>query len=54
MRIAIIGTGYVGLVDEPLVRGLGIAELPARKEAVLRLAVRLTPAAEIERIKQKQ
>ena len=32
------------------IRGLGIAELPIEREAPLRLAVRLTPAAEIERL----
>lgn len=32
------------------IRGLGIAELSPQAEAVLRLAVRLTPAAEIERL----
>lgn len=32
------------------IRGLGIAELPAAREAPLRLAVRLTPSAEIERL----
>lgn len=32
------------------IRGLGIADLQARPEAALRLAVRLTPAAEIERL----
>ena len=32
------------------IRGLGIAELPVVAETRLRLAVRLTPAAEIERL----
>jgi HPr kinase/phosphorylase len=32
------------------IRGLGIAALPVMGEAALRLAVRLTPAAEIERL----
>jgi HPr kinase/phosphorylase len=32
------------------IRGLGIVELAARAEANLRLAVRLTPAAEIDRL----
>ncbi len=32
------------------IRGIGIVELAAGGEAVLRLAVRLTPAAEIERL----
>ena len=32
------------------IRGLGIAELPVVAETHLRLAVRLTPAAEIERL----
>jgi len=32
------------------IRGLGIAELPVDPETRLRLAVRLTPAAEIERL----
>lgn len=32
------------------IRGLGIAELPIEREVPLRLAVRLTPAVEIERL----
>jgi serine kinase of HPr protein (carbohydrate metabolism regulator) len=32
------------------IRGLGIVELAARPDVMLRLAVRLTPAAEIERL----
>ena len=32
------------------IRGLGIADVSARAEAALRLAVRLTPRAEIERL----
>lgn len=32
------------------IRGLGIAELPIERDVPLRLAVRLTPAAEIERL----
>lgn len=32
------------------IRGLGIAELPVAHDVSLRLAVRLTPAAEIERL----
>jgi serine kinase of HPr protein (carbohydrate metabolism regulator) len=32
------------------IRGLGIVELETAREAVLQLAVRLTPAAEIERL----
>ncbi|MFN4140783.1 HPr kinase/phosphorylase [Aestuariivirga sp.] len=47
---ALIASAPAALSGKLEIRGLGIAELPARKEAVLRLAVRLTPAAEIERM----
>jgi serine kinase of HPr protein (carbohydrate metabolism regulator) len=32
------------------IRGLGIVDIPARPNVALRLAVRLTPAEEIERL----
>lgn len=40
-----------GLIE---VRGLGIVELPHEVEAVLRLVVRLVPAAEVERMPEPE
>jgi serine kinase of HPr protein (carbohydrate metabolism regulator) len=45
--IATAPAALAGLLE---IRGLGLARLPALSEVVLRLAVRLTPAAEIERL----
>lgn len=45
--IATAPAALAGLLE---IRGLGLARLPALPEVVLRLAVRLTPAAEIERL----
>ena len=47
---ALIATAPPALKGKLEIRGLGIAELAVAKEARLRLAVRLTPASEIERL----
>lgn len=47
---ALIASAPLALKGKLEIRGLGIAELPVEAEARLRLAVRLTPAAEIERL----
>lgn len=46
----LIASAPAALAGKLEIRGLGIAEVPAQPEAMLRLAVRLTPAAEIERL----
>jgi serine kinase of HPr protein (carbohydrate metabolism regulator) len=46
----LIASAPAALAGKLEVRGLGIASVPAQQEAALRLAVRLTPAAEIERL----
>lgn len=47
---ALVASAPAALKGKLEIRGLGIAELPVEAEARLRLAVRLTPAAEIERL----
>ena len=47
---ALMASAPAALAGKLEIRGLGIVELPAQAEAALRLAVRLTPAAEIERL----
>ena len=47
---ALVASAPPALKGKLEIRGLGIAELPVEAEARLRLAVRLTPAAEIERL----
>ena len=47
---ALIASAPPSLHGKLEIRGLGIAEVPARADVPLRLAVRLTPAAEIERM----
>ena len=46
----LVASAPAALAGKLEIRGLGIAELTPEAEAVLRLAVRLTPAAEIERL----
>ena len=46
----LIAAAPVALKGKMELRGLGIAALPVEAQARLRLAVRLTPAAEIERL----
>lgn len=46
----LIASAPAALAGKLEVRGLGIASVPAQPEATLRLAVRLTPTAEIERL----
>jgi HPr kinase/phosphorylase len=46
----LVASAPAALAGKLEIRGLGIAELPVQGEAALRLAVRLTPAAEIERL----
>lgn len=47
---ALVASAPPSLKGKLEIRGLGIAELPVVAETRLRLAVRLTPAAEIERM----
>lgn len=47
---ALVASAPPALSGKLEIRGLGIAELPVVPEIRLRLAVRLTPAAEIERL----
>lgn len=47
---ALIASAPAALAGRLEIRGLGIAELPVVAEVRLRLAVRLTPAPEIERL----
>ncbi|MEI8177098.1 HPr kinase/phosphatase C-terminal domain-containing protein [Aestuariivirga sp.] len=46
----LIASAHPSLQGKLEIRGLGIAELPVVAETRLRLAVRLTPSAEIERL----
>lgn len=46
----LIASAPPALAGKLEIRGLGIAELPIERDVALRLAVRLTPAAEIERL----
>ncbi|MCX7348866.1 MAG: aldolase [Alphaproteobacteria bacterium] len=46
----LIASAHPSLKGKLEIRGLGIAELPVVAETRLRLAVRLTPSAEIERL----
>lgn len=46
----LIASAPPALVGKMEIRGLGIAGLPVERDVPLRLAVRLTPAAEIERL----
>lgn len=55
VRVCRIGEALTAMAPAVLsgrleIRGLGIASLPALPEVTLRLAVRLTPAADIERL----
>lgn len=47
---ALVASAPASLKGKLEIRGLGIAELAVAEEARLRLAVRLTPSAEIERL----
>lgn len=47
---ALVASAPAALKGKLEIRGLGIAELAVEAEARLRLAVRMTPAAEIERL----
>ena len=47
---ALVASAPASLKGKLEIRGLGIAELPVVAETRLRLAVRLTPASEIERM----
>lgn len=49
-RDQLIASAPAALAGKLEIRGLGIAALPVQGEAALRLAVRLTPAADIERL----
>lgn len=46
----LIASAPPALAGKLEIRGLGIAELPIERDVPLRLAVRLTPAADIERL----
>jgi serine kinase of HPr protein (carbohydrate metabolism regulator) len=46
----LMASAPAALLGKLEIRGLGIVDLAAEPEAALRLAVRLTPAAEIERL----
>ena len=50
LRDQLVASAPPALRGKLEIRGLGIAELPVVAETRLRLAVRLTPAAEIERL----
>jgi serine kinase of HPr protein (carbohydrate metabolism regulator) len=46
----LVASAPAALAGKLEIRGLGIVDLPAEAEVALKLAVRLTPAAEIERL----
>jgi serine kinase of HPr protein (carbohydrate metabolism regulator) len=47
---SLMASAPAALAGKVEIRGLGIVDIPAQAEVALRLAVRLTPAADIERL----